>query len=87
MKKAYGKPLVSVEVMSLDQPIAANCVADKDDVKGMMMVGYFVQEYECAYCEVAGGFDATGDGVADPEFNWGNDTICYHSNIQQAFLS
>ncbi|MBQ9082678.1 MAG: hypothetical protein IJY28_04165 [Clostridia bacterium] len=83
MKKAYGKPLVSVEVMSLDQPVALNCVADKDDIKSLMEFGYFMDGKNCTTNLLpSGGFDLNGDGAADS-----HDTLCYHSNVQTAFLS
>ena len=73
MKKVYSKPLISVEVLTLDQPIALNCVADKQDMKDVMGFGYFTQEWNCA--------------TDTDSIEWDGDTICYHSNVTQAFLS
>lgn len=73
MKKVYSKPMISVELLSLDQPIALNCIADKDDVKSLMELGYYTTEMNC--------------NIKDVDVEWGNDTICYHSNVQTAFLS
>lgn len=73
MKKVYSKPMISVELLSLDQPIALNCIADKDDVKSLMELGYYTTEMNC--------------NIKDVDVKWGNDTICYHSNVQTAFLS
>lgn len=73
MKQIYSKPKISVEVLTLDQPIALNCVADKGDLTDVMALGYFVEAYSCA---------TNAESV-----EWGNDTICYHSNIQTAFFS
>lgn len=77
MKKPYSKPRIAVESMELDQPIAAGCNADFDDVRGLMEMGYFTQEMNCDIQVPASG----------PIFPDGNDTICYHSNVQIAFTS
>lgn len=72
--------------MSLDQPIAANCdSALFDDIRILQMFGYFMADpsLKCGKNLLpTGGFDDDGDKVADS-----HDTVCYHSNIQQAFLS
>ena len=73
LKKVYSKPTFYVEPMMMDTPIAANCVADKADMKAIMLFGYFTQEHNCMFPE---------DSV-----DWEGDTICYHSNAVQAFLS
>ena len=70
--------------MSLDQPIAANCdPALFDVIQILMQFGYFMGD-TCSVKKLlpTGGFDNNGDGKADE-----HDTVCYHSNIQQAFLS
>lgn len=85
MKKLYSKPLISVEVMSLDQPIAANCNADFEDIRALNEFGYFMPDQRLT-CTInllpGGGFDENNDGIADH-----HDTLCYHSNVQTAFLS
>jgi hypothetical protein len=73
MKKAYNKPSIYVEPIKLDSPIAANCIADRADMDAVMSLGYFNADYICQFSE---------DTV-----DWGNSTICYHSNVQIAFLS
>lgn len=73
MKKPYSKPMICVEELQLDSPIAANCVADKDDMNSLIELGYFNDEHNCQ----------RNVDVID----WGDDTICYHSNVQTAFLS
>lgn len=67
--------------MSLDQPIAANCDPTIfDDIEILMQFGYFMADLSCALNLLpTGGFDNNGDLE--------HDTVCYHSNIQQAFLS
>lgn len=84
MKKFYSKPLISVEAMTLDQPIATNCTADKDIMEILIEFGYFMDEPEtkCTAFGEGGKVDSDFDGDVDE-----HDTICYHSNIQQAFLS
>ena len=84
MKKQYFKPLISVEAMSLDAPIAANCdMSLKDEITILMGWGYFMEGEDCTTNLLpTGGFDYDGDGEADS-----HNTVCYHSNIQQAFLS
>ena len=74
MKKTYSKPTITVGAIQLDQPIAAGCSADADDMRSLMELGYFTAERNC---------DITvGEGTLP-----GFDTICYHSNIQTAFTS
>ena len=73
MKKKYSKPTVAVESLALNQPIALNCLADFDDVRSLIDIGYFGDESTC---------DLTYD-----EVEFGNDTVCYHSNVHTAFLS
>lgn len=83
MKKTYSKPLVSVEVLTLDQPIAASCTADPEVIRDLMEFNYFMDGKGCMFNLLpTGGFDENRDGVADH-----HDTVCYHSNIQTAFLS
>ena len=85
MKKIYSKPLISVEAMTLDQPIAANCDPEiKDVIEVLKQFGYFTEAPTCELYHLLpdGGFDTTGDGIADE-----HDTVCYHSNVQQAFIS
>ena len=84
MKKVYNKPLISVEALTLDQPIAVNCTADYDDIAAMMEFGYFTEKRQCTIRLLpTEGFDYDGDGTPDTA----HDTICYHSNVQTAFLS
>ena len=73
MKKAYTKPSIYVEPIKLDSPIAANCIADRSDMDAVMSFGYFNETYNC--------------WLIENEVEWGNSTICYHSNVQTAFLS
>ena len=91
MKKIYTKPLISVEAMNLDQPIAAGCSADFDDVQSLVDMGLFGPgDGTCMYWlgpgdEGRGGkYDWDTDGVWDDE---DPDGICYHSNITVAFVS
>lgn len=74
MKKPYSKPTIIVEAFQLDQPIAAGCNADRDDMNDLLELGYFTAEMNCGI--------PVGDGTLP-----GYDTICYHSNIQTAFTS
>ena len=75
MKKPYSKPTITVGAIQLDQPIAAGCTADFDDMRALIEMGYFTAEGACA-------IQIPGDGPIQ-----GFDTICYHSNIQTAFTS
>lgn len=72
MKRVYEKPMISVEVLELDAPIAVNCIADKDDMNSLIDLGYFADE-TCL--------------IREDQIEWGDDTICYHSNVIQAFTS
>lgn len=73
MKKPYSKPMICVEELQLDSPIAANCIADKEDMNSLIEMGYFNGEHNCQ--------------INVDAIDWGDDTICYHSNVQTAFLS
>lgn len=75
MKKPYSKPTITVGAIQLDQPIAAGCTADFDDMQSLIELGYFTAEGSCT-------FSIPGEGPIE-----GNDTICYHSNVQTAFTS
>ena len=75
MKKPYSKPTITVEAIQLDQPIAAGCNADFDDMRSLIELGYFTVEGTCS-------IPILGDGPIQ-----GYDTICYHSNVQTAFTS
>ena len=75
MKKPYSKPTITVGAIQLDQPIAAGCTADFDDMRSLIELGYFTVEGACA-------IPIPGEG---PIQGW--DTICYHSNVQTAFTS
>jgi hypothetical protein len=83
MKKYYHKPLICVEEIALDQPIAANCNANPADIRSLQEFGYFMEGRNCMVNLLpTGGFDHDGDLVADS-----HNTLCYHSNVQTAFLS
>lgn len=74
MKKPYIKPTIIVEAFQLDQPIAAGCNADFDDVRSLVELGYFGESCAIPFVEGA---------TSIPKY----DTICYHSNVQVAFTS
>ncbi|MCI5700990.1 MAG: hypothetical protein MR308_11535 [Lachnospiraceae bacterium] len=76
MKRVYEKPMISVEELFLDAPIAlTNCEADPEDMNSLMELGYFNPERSCT--------------IVQDEIQWSstNDTICYHSNVIKAFTS
>lgn len=75
MKKPYSKPTIVIEAFQLDQPIAAGCTADYDDMRDLLTFGYFTEE---RVCEIK----VPGEGPIQ-----GYDTICYHGNVQVAFTS
>lgn len=75
MKKPYSKPTITVGPIQLDQPIAAGCTADFDDMKSLIELGYFTMESNCQN-------PIPGEGPIQ-----GFETICYHSNVQVAFTS
>lgn len=77
MKRSYVKPMIIVETLSLDMPVAANCIADKEDMESLIELGYFLEVPTCKN-------PIPNNGIAVPG---GHDTICYHSNVQTAFLS
>lgn len=76
MKQPYSKPIIATGEFRLDLPIAYGCTAKKDDILGLMDLGYFTSDRSCSLI--------LGEGpVGLP----GYDTICYHGNVQTAFLS
>ena len=85
MKKLYKKPLISVEVMSLDRPIADGCNMNPDTLEGLLAVGLFTEKKAC----LGGWVGTDGKMDMDMDHNWDitDDTICYHSNVQIAFKS
>lgn len=89
MKKLYSKPLVSVEVLTLDQPIAAICTADPHDMQDLIGFGYFSSDRNCEMW-IGGGENGKGGKIDwDRDGSWDSthDSVCYHSNVQSAFLS
>lgn len=74
MKKPYVKPMITVERLMIDQPMAVGCNADPDDMKSLIEMGYFTAEGNCS--------NSVGEGTLP-----GYDTICYHGNVQTAFMS
>lgn len=76
MKRSYEKPMIQVESLELDMPIAAGCTVDREDMESIVEVsGYFLPDSICSKSE---------DEILFPGEE---DTICYHSNVQMAFLS
>lgn len=72
MKQPYSKPIIVTEEIRLDKPIALDCIADFDDVRDLVDLGYFGDSCGIPFVE----------GTLP-----GYDTICYHSNVQKAFTS
>ena len=75
MKKPYVKPMITVERLMIDQPMAVGCNANTDDMNSLLELGYFTEEKNCS-------IKISVDGPVQ-----GYDTICYHSNVQTAFTS
>ncbi len=74
-KRAYTRPEFRFESFELDTPFASNCMAEKEDMRDLMSLGYFTEEMNC---RIPGEMlDSTGK----------HDTICYHSNVIAAFTS
>lgn len=78
MRKQYSKPRVSVEAITLDQPIAAGCMANYADVQALLDMNVFLDTEIGKVGVCSWIFD---------EATMGNDLVCYHSNVQTAFLS
>lgn len=77
MKKAYTKPQISVEELSLDRPIALNCSKDiLEEMRFLVSWGYFGENDKGLTCSFEMK-DMDGD----------HDHICYHTSVEQAFLS
>ncbi len=76
MKKEYRKPFIYLESIRMDHPSALACQADEDDMHALISLGYFTEDMNCEFFYRDDMLDGSG-----------NDTICYHSNVQAAFLS
>ena len=93
MKKIYKKPLIMVEELTLDQPIASNCDAERPIMESMIDMGYFGLGKACDFLLFEKpGFtglwqDTNMNGILDDNDDEWGDTICYHSAVQTAFLS
>lgn len=83
MKKAYVKPEIAVENIFLDQPIAQNCLTSREDMKALEDMGYFGDGCTI-FVDGEGRIDMNGNRVID---DGEVDTVCYHSNVQQAWYS
>lgn len=77
MKRTYSKPVIYVEDLQLDSPIASNCDANKADMESLLELRVFTKEMDCF-------FPILETGELD---EWGYPTVCYHTNIDVAFLS
>lgn len=94
MKKIYKKPLITVEELTLDYAIAANCTANKQIMESLIkdFFGFTESMDNCTtkLDEIQGytGLwqDTDFDGELDAPNAYG-DQVCYHSNIGKAFLS
>ena len=76
MKRKYEKPMIQVETLELDMPIAVGCTVDSEDMESIVEVsGYFMPDSICKKVE---------DAILFPGEE---DTICYNSNVQTAFMS
>jgi len=78
MKKNYSKPQIIVEAFTMDQPVARDCVAKYEDIESLIAMGLF-GEQDIGTVKKC--------GMIYDEAMWGNDTVCYHSNVNRAFLS
>ena len=82
-----------MEELTLDEPIAGGCSADKDVVEGLMSQGWFNSGREtCTYWILRGDdpysggyYDSNCDNIPDGDQT--HNTVCYHSNITIAFTS
>lgn len=76
MKKPYSKPMVSFEDYSLDMPIALNC-SHIDTTKEFMAQQLFNEKYDCEESipeSFLGGL-------------YGDDSLCYYSQVTTLFIS
>lgn len=74
MKRAYSKPTIHVEVMSLDMPVAAACDT-YDESNELRAQGWFVGSDSCKVLVLS------GDTFS------GADTLCYHSHARTTLTS
>lgn len=82
MKKKYEKPMIEVESLMLDMPVAAGCDPDGyEDSATLKDMGYFGDG--CTRFNVANEKDENlmnYPGMSD-------DKLCYYSNVIQLFTS
>ena len=75
--------------MTLDQPIAGNCTATKDDMDLLKMYNFFAPDSTCMMWIGTGENGHGGKIDYDRNHEWDDEhgTVCYHSNITVAFNS
>lgn len=76
MKRAYEKPMISVEELQLDSPVALGCTILDEDLKSLIELDYFGGTMDCLL-EIPEGGQLPGT----------HDTVCYHSNVTVMFAS
>lgn len=86
MKQPYMKPMIAVENIAMDRPIALECSADPGIVTSLKALSYLVSgDADCSNGHIieGGGIDCDFDGNSD----YPDDTVCYHSNVQTVLTS
>ncbi len=80
MKKKYEKPMIEVESLMLDMPVAAGCDPDGyEDSATLKDMGYFGDG--CTRFNVA-------NDEEENQHPWGkDDKLCYYSNVVKLFTS
>lgn len=79
MKKEYQKPMISVESMALDMPVAAGCDPEAvDDAKDLLAMNYF---------DAGCGKAIIDDAQENTIWMMADDKLCYYSNTSQLFTS
>lgn len=74
MKREYSRPSIHVEPMELDTAIAStNCTVPREDLNALKRWGFFAPELACEYYT--------------EDVPYGNDTVCYHSNVRTVLTS
>ena len=83
MKKAYSKPTIHVEILSLDATIAGACSTDFNlEFPEFSAQGWFVGDEGCSFM-----LDVKDADEVVQNVNNHGDTVCYHSHTRTVFQS
>lgn len=82
MKKEYQKPMIEVESLALDMPVALGCDPEAfADASTISELGYFGNAISCNRHVISSDAEENTVPLMD------DDKICYYSNVFKLFAS